>query len=110
VSCPAATACTAIGSQAVAEGTRGSAILAAQWNGRRWKLQPVPAPAGGIRPDACGPLRIGQVLCRGGRQQRGAKGAPQPGARDGPSAARLRGLERQHLETGAGALPPGGQL
>jgi hypothetical protein len=47
VSCPAATACTAIGSQAVAEGTRGSAILAAQWNGRRWKLQPVPAPAGG---------------------------------------------------------------
>ena len=56
VSCPAATACTAIGSQAATPAPGGSAILAAQWDGRRWKLQPVPAPAGG-------PGRMHAVAC-----------------------------------------------
>lgn len=63
VSCPA-TACTAIGSRSVAEGISpaagGSAILAAQSNGRRWKLQPVPAPAGG-------PGRMQAVACASAR-------------------------------------------
>lgn len=53
VSCPAATACTAIGSNGL---PLGSATLAEHWNGRTWKLQPVPKPTGG-------PGRMRSVAC-----------------------------------------------
>jgi hypothetical protein len=56
VSCPTATACTAIGYKPAAPGFAESSILAAQWNGRMWKLQPVPKPTGGagrMRSVAC---------------------------------------------------------
>jgi hypothetical protein len=56
VSCPAVTACTAIGSKVSVPGSGQSAILAAQWNGRAWKLEPVPKPAGG-------PGRMRSVAC-----------------------------------------------
>jgi hypothetical protein len=56
VSCSTATACTAIGSRGSVVGSRQSAILAAHWNGRAWKLQPVPAPSGG-------PGRMHAVAC-----------------------------------------------
>jgi ferredoxin len=60
VSCPAAVACTAIGYQQPTPASGLSALLAAQWNGRRWKLQPVPAPAGG-------PGRVRSVACASAR-------------------------------------------
>jgi hypothetical protein len=53
VSCPTATACTAVGSNGL---VLSSAILAEHWNGRAWKLQSVPKPAGG-------PGRMRSVAC-----------------------------------------------
>lgn len=60
VSCPAATACTAIGSQMSSPESGPSMILAAHWNGRTWTLQPVPAPASG-------PGRMHSVACASAR-------------------------------------------
>ena len=56
VSCPAVTACTAIGAKMSVPGAGQSAVLAAQWTGQAWKLEPVPAPAGG-------PGRMRSVAC-----------------------------------------------
>ena len=79
VSCPTATACTAIGSQGSVVGSRQSAILAAHWDGRAWKLQPVPAPSGG-------PGRMHAVACASatycvaaGVNYAAAVNPPQPG-------------------------------
>ncbi len=46
VSCPSATACTAVGS--VTSRTGRTRPLAERWNGSRWTLQPIPAPADGV--------------------------------------------------------------
>jgi hypothetical protein len=45
VSCPSATACTAVGS-AFVKATRRSVNLAEAWNGTSWRIQAVPAPQG----------------------------------------------------------------
>jgi hypothetical protein len=43
VSCPTATACTAVGSYQPGE---QSFVLAERWNGATWSLQPIPSPPG----------------------------------------------------------------
>ena len=45
VSCPSATACTAVGS-AFVKATRRSVNLAEAWNGTSWRVQAIPAPKG----------------------------------------------------------------
>ena len=44
VSCPGAAACTAVGGHQTSGST--GAPLAERWNGARWAIQPMPAPAG----------------------------------------------------------------
>src|SRR5262249_32914305 len=44
VSCPAVSACTAVGQFAVGSGAQRT--LAERWNGRTWRIQPTPNPAG----------------------------------------------------------------
>jgi hypothetical protein len=48
VSCPATTACTAVGGYSSYIGVShfGSPLLAEAWNGTRWSIQPTPSPAG----------------------------------------------------------------
>jgi hypothetical protein len=46
VACSGTAACTAIGQSAKGKGA--PAPLAERWNGSAWKIQPVPAPAGGL--------------------------------------------------------------
>ena len=45
VACAAPSACTAVG--ASANSARTVISLAEQWNGRAWRIQPIPSPAGG---------------------------------------------------------------
>jgi hypothetical protein len=44
VSCPSGSACTAVGQLAVRSGAQ--LTLAERWNGRSWRIQPTPNPAG----------------------------------------------------------------
>lgn len=46
VSCPSATACTAVGSYINNTQTGGVGTLAEAWNGTRWAIQPTPNPTG----------------------------------------------------------------
>ena len=46
VSCPAAAACTAAGSET--DGAQQPVPLAEGWNGTKWRVQPVPSPAGAV--------------------------------------------------------------
>jgi hypothetical protein len=46
VSCPSATACTAVGYANTGGGNGPSVSVAAQWNGSVWRLTPTPQPAG----------------------------------------------------------------
>jgi hypothetical protein len=80
VSCPAATACTAIGDLgAVLAGQ--AAILATHWDGRTWTLQPVPAPAGG-------PGLMHSVACASAKSCVAAGVNYAPGAQGEPGAGR----------------------
>jgi len=45
VSCPTATACTAVG-QAIVKATRRGVNLAEAWNGTAWRVQAIPTPKG----------------------------------------------------------------
>jgi hypothetical protein len=45
ISCPAVTACTAVGFTAQATGTVGAIALAERWDGTRWRIEPTPLPA-----------------------------------------------------------------
>jgi hypothetical protein len=73
VSCPSASACTAVGGAA---SLTSSAPLAVAWNGLRWKVQPSPAQPGGF---------LGAVSCAG-TASCGAVGVP--GLAGSPAALR----------------------
>ena len=81
VSCPAAAACTAIGSLGSAAGAGQAAILAAHWDGRTWTPQPVPAPAGG-------PGQMHSVACASAKSCVAAGVNYAPGAEGAPGAGR----------------------
>lgn len=55
VSCTSASACTAVGGYT--SGTGAGGTLAEHWNGRKWKMQKVPSPAGAALSD------LGTVSC-----------------------------------------------
>jgi hypothetical protein len=78
VSCPAATACTAIGDLGSAASSGQSAILAAEWDGRTWTLQPVPrppaVPAGCIRSPAHRPVPVWRRESTTRREPRASQG------------------------------------
>ena len=81
MSCPAAAACTAIGSLGSAAGAGQAAILAAHWDGRTWTPQPVPAPAGG-------PGQMHSVACASAKSCVAAGVNYAPGAEGAPGAGR----------------------
>ena len=51
ISCPSSSWCEAVGT---AEATRGTATLAAVWNGKSWRAQSVPVVVGGADPSLSG--------------------------------------------------------
>jgi hypothetical protein len=61
VSCPSASACTAVGNWVASSSGIPTDTLAEQWNGTRWSLQHTPNPAGatvsGLSAVACTPTR-----------------------------------------------------
>ena len=103
VACSGTTACTAIGESA--KGTDAPSLLAERWNGSAWKIQRVPAPAGGglLNAIAC---PTAQRLPRGGQRQQGPvlRGLERLVVGDpaGPGAGRrvVRGAERHLLHGG----------
>jgi hypothetical protein len=52
VSCPSASACTAVGFYTTSSGA--SVMLAERWNGTAWAIQPVPGPSGFTNPGLYG--------------------------------------------------------
>lgn len=102
VSCASPRACTAVGSTDTGSDTSG--ILAEAWNGSRWGLQSVPAPAGStsshLEGVSCSSARactaVGYYSSRGGSLQplaerwNGQTWRIQPGAR--PSGVRMAEL------------------
>jgi hypothetical protein len=87
VSCPAAAACTAIGDLGAVLVTQ-PAVLAAQWDGRTWTLQPVPAPAGGpgrMHSAAC--ASASSCVAAGVNYAPGAQGEPGAGLQQPASVA-----------------------
>jgi len=54
VSCTSATACTAVGTYVPKSGKEVELALAERWNGKTWKYEPTPTPAGATLADLVG--------------------------------------------------------
>jgi hypothetical protein len=75
VSCPAADSCVAVGTYVRSSGT--GVALAERWDGSRWRIQPVPSPAGAawsalngvscVSPSAC--EAVGITVSRSGARR-----------------------------------------
>ncbi|HKA96819.1 MAG TPA: hypothetical protein VKD66_11195 [Streptosporangiaceae bacterium] len=75
VSCPAANSCMAVGTYTKASGA--GVTLAEQWNGSKWRIQPIPSPPGAawsnlfgvscVSPSAC--EAVGTTASRSGAQK-----------------------------------------
>src|SRR5262249_17405030 len=76
VSCPLASACTAVGSYTNSSGNTVS--LAEGWNGSKWTLQPMASPAGALKTRAAGVSCMASGVCAAVGSYEQSAGHPAP--------------------------------